>query len=71
MNQPNPISTTRQIEPLAVTVQEARRVTGISNSRLYELLAAGKLRSTHIGRRRLIIFASLKEVLGLTTGTAA
>jgi excisionase family DNA binding protein len=52
-------------EPLAVTVQEASRITGLSNSTIYELMGAGKLRSEKVAGRRLIFFASLKELLGL------
>ena len=51
------------IEPLAVTVPVALRLSGLGRTKLYELIAAKKLESTTIGTRRLINYASLKALL--------
>jgi excisionase family DNA binding protein len=48
-----PESTT-QILPIAYTIQEAVKATGISRTRLYEELKAGNLVAKKIGRRTLI-----------------
>jgi excisionase family DNA binding protein len=50
-------------KPLAVTVQSACRLTGLGKSSIYELIKDGKLSTTNIGRRRLIRFSSLEELI--------
>ncbi|MAE20839.1 helix-turn-helix domain-containing protein [Pseudomonas chengduensis] len=40
--------------PIAVGVEDAARLIGITRSKLYEMLAEGKIRSFKLGRRRLI-----------------
>jgi hypothetical protein len=44
--------------PITVTIPEFKRISGISRSRIYELLDAGELQSVHIGVRRLVIVQS-------------
>jgi excisionase family DNA binding protein len=51
------------VKPLWVSPRRASRVTGIGITRLYELLNEGRIKSTKIGRKRLISYASL-EALG-------
>jgi excisionase family DNA binding protein len=46
-----------------LSVVEASRELGISRSLLYELLAAGSLRSAKIGRRRLIPRDAIDEFI--------
>jgi excisionase family DNA binding protein len=41
-----------KLEPLAVTVQEARRLTGLGNTTIYKLIGQGKLRVTKTRARR-------------------
>lgn len=53
-------------DPITVTIAEAQRRSGIGRTMLYELIKQNELESIRIGRRRLIVFASLKERL---TGT--
>jgi excisionase family DNA binding protein len=50
-------------EPLAVTVPNATKYSGLGRTKLYELIAQGKIKSTTVGKRRLIDFASLKAFL--------
>jgi excisionase family DNA binding protein len=52
-----------RLEPLTVTVQEARRLTGLGNTTIYKLIGQGKLRTTKIGARTLVIYPSLKSLL--------
>jgi excisionase family DNA binding protein len=55
-------STEGQLEPIAVTVKTACRLTGIGATKMYELIAAGAVESAKIGNRRLLIYASLKRI---------
>lgn len=53
----------KELEPLTVTVKEAKRLSGLSQSTLYEMMADGRLIRTKIGSRTLITYASLKKLL--------
>ena len=48
---------------LACTVAEACEATGLGRTKLYELIGEGKLRTTTIGRRRLVMVPSLLTLL--------
>jgi excisionase family DNA binding protein len=48
---------------ITATIPEFRRLTGISRSRIYELLDAGEIESVHIGARRLIIVESYRRLI--------
>lgn len=49
--------------PIAVTIPEAVRATGISRSSLYEAMKRGELTARKAGRRTLITFADLQSYL--------
>lgn len=51
------------MEPLAYTIADARRVSGLGTTKIFELLADGRLASSKIGRRRLIHADSLKRLI--------
>ena len=51
------------IEPLTVRISTAVQLTGISRSRLYELIQAGDLETVKVGRSTLIPFRSLKALI--------
>lgn len=53
------------IEPLTVRISTAVQLTGISRSRLYELIQSGDLETVKIGRSTLIPFRSLKALIGV------
>ena len=53
----------RKIEPLTVRISTAVRITGLSRSRIYELIQSGDLETVKVGRATLVNFRSLK---GLT-----
>jgi excisionase family DNA binding protein len=59
----------RSADPTFVTPERARQeLGGCSNTYLYELLGKGVLRSVNPGgRRRLIEFASIRELLRETS----
>ena len=57
--------------PLTVTIDEACRKTGLGVTTLYALLKAKKkIRGTKVGRRRLIFWQSLQELLEANAGGA-
>ncbi len=47
-------------QPLAVTIPEAVRLSGLSRSELYRQMGAGRIRARKSGSRTLIIWASLQ-----------
>jgi excisionase family DNA binding protein len=46
---------------LLCSIPSAARQIGLSRSRVYELLAEGRVRAVKDGRRRLVVVASLHE----------
>jgi len=50
-------------KPITVTIADARRLSGIGNTKLWELIKDGKVDTVSIGRRRLVVLASLKRLL--------
>jgi hypothetical protein len=57
--------------PLTITIRRAQELSGLSRSSINRLMWSGKLRSSTVGSRRLIEFASFIEVLGLNRSDAA
>lgn len=49
--------------PIAVTIPDAVKLSGMSRSRLYELLLQNKITARKAGRRTLISFADLEAYL--------
>jgi excisionase family DNA binding protein len=50
------------LEPLTVRIALAVELTGISRSRLYELIQSGDLETVKVGRSTLIPYKSLKAL---------
>jgi excisionase family DNA binding protein len=50
-------------EPLTTTVATARRLSGLGNTTVWRLISDGTLASVTIGRRRLIVYESLRRLL--------
>jgi predicted DNA-binding transcriptional regulator AlpA len=46
------------------TMREACRASGLSRTTLYERMAAGDLKTTTVGRRRLVNVRSLLKLVG-------
>lgn len=63
MNNPNPTAMPFHSEPLAYSVADAIRVSSIGKTRLYQLIAEGKLEARKIGKRTLIPAASLRALI--------
>ena len=52
-----------EISPIAYTILEAARVSGLGRTTIYELLGAGKLHAKKAGNRTLIPAESLLRYL--------
>jgi excisionase family DNA binding protein len=51
------------MEPLTLTIADARRALGIGNTKLYQLIKTGQLDTIRLGRRRLVRTASLHRLI--------
>jgi hypothetical protein len=51
------------IEPIAVTIPQAVRISGLSRSEIYRRLAAGDIEAIKSGTRTLILLDSIKRYL--------
>jgi hypothetical protein len=49
--------------PITAPISEFKRISGISRSRIYELLNSGELVSVYVGARRLIIIQSYLDFI--------
>ena len=52
-------------KPISVTVQTARKLSGLGNTTLYELIKRRKLETVAVGKRRLILYRSLERLLSV------
>ena len=50
------------MEPLLFSISEAARLLRIGRSKTYELIAAGKILTITIGRRRLVKAESIRAI---------
>lgn len=51
------------LEPIAISIHDAERVSGISRRTLYDLMRDGAIQSRKVGRRRLVLVRSLRAYL--------
>ena len=51
-------------KPVSTTIDDACRMTGLGRTKIYELIGEGKLRTKTIGRRRLVMYASIDSLMG-------
>jgi excisionase family DNA binding protein len=56
---------------LAVSVKTACELIGVGNTTMWALIKEGRVQTVRIGRRRLIIYASLERLLSLEHGAAS
>lgn len=54
-----------------ITIAQACRYSGLCRSTFYNLMRSNKIESRTVGRRRLIVVASLDRLLGLEEREAA
>lgn len=51
------------MEPVTTSVDDAAKALGIGRTKLYELVAEGRLKALKIGRRTLILVASIHALI--------
>ncbi len=59
------------MEPLAVDVREASRLTSLSVRTIRRYIANGQLRATRLGRRIILPLDALRELIGDGVSTAS
>ncbi|HKU24561.1 MAG TPA: helix-turn-helix domain-containing protein [Candidatus Sulfotelmatobacter sp.] len=50
-------------EPICVRVNEAARMIGVGRTKLYELIAAGEVKTVKLGKATRITTASLRDLI--------
>lgn len=50
-------------EPVSVTVKSFMELTGLGLTKTYELIGDGTLETVNVGRRRLILWRSVKRLI--------
>lgn len=55
---------------LTCTIAEACEVTGLGRTKIYELIGEGRVSTTTVGRRRLVIVQSLLALVGVNATPA-
>ena len=56
-------STRARQQPIAVSIRAACEIAGIGRTTAYKLIREGKLQSATVGRRRVVIVASIMRLL--------
>jgi excisionase family DNA binding protein len=49
--------------PITATVNRTCHVTGLGRTTIYQLIGSGKLKTTTVGRRRLVSYASIEALV--------
>lgn len=52
----------QSLKPITITIETALRISGLGRTKFYELINEGKIKTTTIGRRRLVVYASLEAL---------
>jgi len=52
-----------ELEPLSVTVMQAKRLSGLGLSKIWQLIGDGRLESKRLDGRRMISYQSLKRLV--------
>ena len=51
------------VELISVRVPDAVRMTGLSRSRIYQLIASGDIETAKVGRSTVVLVASLRSLI--------
>lgn len=51
------------MEPIALTVADAVKASGLGKTTLYEAMAKGRLETRKVGRKRLVLTRSLRRFI--------
>src|SRR5262245_34270341 len=57
------------VPPLTITIATARQITGLGNTTIWRLIGEKKLDTVRVGRRRLVLYDSLRALLTHTSDT--
>jgi hypothetical protein len=57
-----------ELKPITITVRDSLKVSGLGNTKTWELIKAKQLETVRIGRRVLIVYRSLEALLTSGTG---
>jgi hypothetical protein len=49
--------------PITVTVKRTRELSGLGNTKIWQLISTGQLQTVRVGRRRLVLYSSLRKLL--------
>jgi excisionase family DNA binding protein len=50
-------------KPVSTTIDDTCHITGLGRTKIYELIGEGKLKTVAIGRRRLVLYSSIEELI--------
>jgi len=56
------MSEANPVKPITVTIENATKYSGIGRTKLYELIGNGTIKTITVGRRRLVVYASLEAL---------
>jgi excisionase family DNA binding protein len=56
--------TTQLLEPIATSINDACRLTGLGRTTLYALINAKRIETVKLGRRTLVKTSSLRRLMG-------
>jgi excisionase family DNA binding protein len=51
------------VPPLTITIATTRQITGLGNTTVWRLIAEKKIKTVRVGRRRLVVYESLRALL--------
>lgn len=57
------------VEPLAVSVLTAAKMTGVSRATFYRLIAEGRVKAKKIGKRTLVLVTDIHALLAASPTT--
>ncbi|WP_066816895.1 helix-turn-helix domain-containing protein [Sphingomonas mali] len=63
IGRPTPEAARATIEPISVRIPDAVRMTGLSRSRIYQLIATGDVEAAKVGRSTVVLVASLRALV--------
>lgn len=63
--------TKAHIQPYAFTIDDAVRFSGLSRSRIYDLIGAGELETFKVGKRTMILAGVMKSFIDQAAGVPA
>ena len=58
-----PVPEVAKVEPISLRIPEAVRLTGLSRSRIYELMKSGEIAYAKVGNSTLILMDSLRAFI--------